>query len=646
MRQRKRVLATCLSLWAMAACAGDVDELSLDDLLNTRITTASRFSQRISEAPSSASVIRGEEIRSHGWRNLAEALSSLRGFEISNATDYRYLGVRGFSQPGDYNSRILLLIDGVPSNDGIYDQAMIGGEFQLDMNLIERIEVVPGPGSALYGGNAFLAVVNVITRPGDSVARSATLGIGSAGLARGQMNISGRDDSRRHWLISASAERSAGEDRYFPQWQGMGGSDGRAHDQDGERLHRLFARYGGEDWNLHLLHGRREKDAAGAIYATDFAAPVTNVDVSTQVALRFRHPLENAWTFEAQAYAGEYRWEGRYRYDRVWSNDLGRSGWLGGSAQLTGRPLENQTWVLGASLRNDFRREQENIGGVMKGKERRTLSLYAQDDVRLADTFSLNLGGRYDRDTLGSHQFSPRGALVIDLPAATVLKLMTGKAFRPPNAYESNYSYPGTQLAGGDLRPERVVTSEIALEQAIGTRGRWTTALYRNRFSDLLGTVSDFATGMQQIRNVGNARTEGMELGIRYGFVGEIDARGSVSWQRSESGNGEPLTNTPERLAKLLLTMPLGLCDLGWETYYTGPRRDVFGARVGGQTVSHATISGRFSRDLRWQARANNLFDRRLSMVVGAEYSLGPAGNVPTVTDYGRQMQVNLSYDF
>lgn len=629
---------------ATPASAAEVDELSLDDLLNTRITTAAKFSQRISESPSSATVIRGEEIRSHGWRNLSEALVSVRGFEISSATDYRYLGVRGFSQPGDYNSRILLLIDGIPANDGIYDQALIGPEFPVDMNLIERIEVVPGPGSALYGGNAYLAVVNVITRKSDSIGRSVTLGAGSNGLAFGQINASGQDKHGHHWLISTSSERSAGETRHFPQWDGVGGSNGRAHDMDGERMRRLFLRYGGDDWSVHLLHGRRQKDAAGALYGTDFDAPATNVDATTQIGLRFKRPLNTIWTLDGQAYAGQLNWQGRYRYSGIRESDEARSGWMGASAQLTGKPWENQTWVLGASVRDDFKREQENVGGLIKNK-RTTTSLYAQDDIRLNDIFSLNLGGRYDRDTLGSHQFSPRGALIVSLPAATVLKLMSGKAFRPPNAYETSYSYPDTQLAGGALKAERIATREIALEQAIGS-GRWTASLYHNRFKDMLGTVTDFTTGLQQIRNIGDSRTDGLELGARYRFDSGLDVRGSLAWQHSEDAAGAPLPNSPRRLAKLLAVIPLGAYELGWETYYTGPRRDVFGAELGGQTVSHAALAGRFTRDLRWQVRASNLFNRRLVSVAGAEYSLGMAGNVPVIADYGRQVQINLTADF
>lgn len=625
------------------ATAADIDELSLDDLQNMKISTVSKFSQPISESPSSATVIRGEEIRSHGWLNLSDALSSVPGFEISTATDYRYVGVRGFSQPGDYNSRILLMIDGIPANDGVYDQALVGQEFPLDMSLVERIEVVPG--SALYGGNAYLAVVNVFTRRSDSIGRFVTIGAGSDGFARGQVSAGGKDEAGRHWLVSASVERSTGDDLFFPQWQNVAGSDGWARGLSDERLRRIFLRVGGEDWSLHLLHGRYRKDAAGAMFATDFAAPTVNEDTTTQVGLRFQRPLDAVWSLDGQAYGGVYHWKGRYRTGGAWESDEARSGWLGASAQLTGKPWENQTWVLGASIRDDFKRDQENVGGTITGK-RRTMSLFAQDEIRFNGIFTLNVGARYDHDTLGVSEFGPRGALLINLPHTTVLKLMASKAFRPPNAYESDYSYPGEQQAGGSLKPERVTNAEIALEQAIGTRGRWTASAYRNRYEDLLGLTTDFTTGVQHVRSVGDARTEGLELGARYRFDGGLDVRGSLSRQRSSDATGATLPNCPERLAKLLAMVPLDAYELGWETYYTGPRRDIFGGSVGGQTVSHAALSGHLTRDLRWQLRASNLFDRRLVTVVGGEYSLGAAGNVPTIAVPGRQLQLHLTVGF
>ncbi|HLD24039.1 MAG TPA: TonB-dependent receptor plug domain-containing protein, partial [Sulfuricurvum sp.] len=137
-------------------------QIPIEELMNIEITTASKFSQKISEAPSSVTVITSDEIKIYGYRNLADILSGVRGLYTTNDRNYEYVGVRGFNRPGDYNSRILLMVDGTRINDADYDTASIGQEFFLDIDLIKRIEIIRGPGSSIYGSNAFFGVINII----------------------------------------------------------------------------------------------------------------------------------------------------------------------------------------------------------------------------------------------------------------------------------------------------------------------------------------------------------------------------------------------------------------------------------------------------------------------------------------------------
>ncbi len=116
------------------------------------------------------SVITGDDIWRFGYRTLAEALGRLPGFFTTNDRNYLYLGVRGFSGAGEYNNRILLLLDGHRLNNPVYGQAPLSADFPVDSSLIDRIEVVRGPASSLYGTSACFGVVNVITRRGRDVA--------------------------------------------------------------------------------------------------------------------------------------------------------------------------------------------------------------------------------------------------------------------------------------------------------------------------------------------------------------------------------------------------------------------------------------------------------------------------------------------
>lgn len=623
--------------------AADVAELSLDELLNTSITTASKFSQRISDSPSSATVISREEIHAHGWHTLAEALASLPGVDVTNSLDYNFLSVRGFARPGDYNSRVLLLIDGIPSNDGVYDQALIGGDFPLDMELVERIEYVPGPGSALYGGNAMLAVVNVITRAGSSNLRSVGIGIGDRGLHRTRLSANGQDATGRHWLLSASRETYRGENRLFPEWIGIGGSDGRANGMDDEGRRQLFLRYGDQQWSIHLLHGRRTKEVAGSIYATDFDVPADFVDETTQLGFKLKHELSPVWSFDGQVFLGQYSFTSKLSYAGSWESDDAGTRWTGLNGQVTGRPWAGHVIVFGASWRGDSR-WQENIGGRIESN-RRITSFFGQDEVRLADWLTANLGLRHDQDNQGHSQLSPRLGLITKLPADSVLKLLAGSAFRPPNAYESEYAYPGLQIPSDNLKPERVRTLEIAFEQPIGERGRWKVAAFSNRFDDMIGLVDD-GSGIFQFQNVGRASTRGIELGARYRFINGAEMRGSLTRQSSEDAEGTALTNTPRTLAKLLVRIPVGTHELAWETRFTGERPDSLGNLVGGQAVSHVAISAHLLRNLKWRVRVSNLFDRRLNYVVGDDYSQGVAGAVPLITGERRRIQADLVWNY
>ena len=145
----------------------DLGQLPIEELMGVDVSTvlgASRYEQRISDAPAPINIITSEDIKRYGYRTMADILNSVPGLYVTYDRNYNYLGSGGFLRQGDYNTRMLLLVDGHRINNNIYDTATIGREFILDVDLIDRIEVIHGPGSSLYGSNAFFGVINVITR--------------------------------------------------------------------------------------------------------------------------------------------------------------------------------------------------------------------------------------------------------------------------------------------------------------------------------------------------------------------------------------------------------------------------------------------------------------------------------------------------
>jgi iron complex outermembrane receptor protein len=182
-----KVVPAVLAALALPSAAADLSDLPLEDLLKIEVVGASKYPQAGTVAPSAVTVVTREDIRRFGWRTLSEALAAQRGFHASYDRSYHYLGVRGFAPSGDYNNRILFLVDGMRVNDNIYDSVMAGETFPIDLDLVERIEIVRGPGASIYGGNALFGVVNIILRSGasfDGAELAADAGSGRTGRVR------------------------------------------------------------------------------------------------------------------------------------------------------------------------------------------------------------------------------------------------------------------------------------------------------------------------------------------------------------------------------------------------------------------------------------------------------------------------------
>src|ERR1700694_5412928 len=157
-------------------------KLPLDELLATPIKTAAKYEQTLSSVAASVTVITGEEIERYGWTSLPEVLQSIPGFYVTYDRVYTYIGVRGIGRPTDFNTRIMVLRNGIVLNGELLGAPMP----EIDAATIERIEIMRGPGSALYGSEAMLAVINIITKSADEID-----GVGGSVMYGSQQNEGG-----------------------------------------------------------------------------------------------------------------------------------------------------------------------------------------------------------------------------------------------------------------------------------------------------------------------------------------------------------------------------------------------------------------------------------------------------------------------
>jgi len=642
----------------------DVADLSLEQLMEIRIDEvqgASRYVQKIREAPASVTVITAEEIRRHGWRTLAEALRSLPGVWISGDRNYSYLGTRGFGFPADFNGRILFLLDGHRVNDNVYDGALIGGEFVLDPDLIERVEFIRGPGSCLYGSSAFFGIVNIRTRRATAVGGvELSLGAGSHRAFQGRATWGATPREGVGILLSASAFASRGRDLEFPELAGPSGGTGRVRGADGEFYHSLFGRLRLKDLRLSAAYVSREKTVPTAPYDTAFPSRDTATwDDRAFLDARYERRFEGGPDLLARLFFDGYWYRGNYEYEdestgaRYLNKDVATGyGW--GAEFKLGLPLfgERLKTNVGAEFRDEFRQDQENFDDVHP----RTVYLDSREDSRIRAAYAqveavplpwlrLNAGLRFDHyDSFGG-SLNPRATLIVEPLEGTVLKALYGRAFRAPSAYERYYEDSGVfQKANPDLDPETISTCEAILEQEIARGIRLSLGAFHYRAEDLIRPVLDPADDLQYFDNTGKVCGRGGEAVLTGRLESGLEGRISYSYQHArDAESGEWLPNSPKHLAKLNASVPVvpGHLFGGLEFQYMSRRRTLAGDHTDAVALINLTLFSRnVLKGLELSASVYNIFDEKYADPAGSEHRMDQ------IEQDGRSYWVKLTYRF
>jgi outer membrane receptor for ferrienterochelin and colicins len=635
-------------------------ELLLFD--DTIVSAAAKYPQELRRAASAVTVVTREEIRRFGYRTLGEVLRSVRGFYGSNDRNYDYIGVRGFQRPSDYNDRILLLVNGHTYNDDIYQTALVGNEFGIDLEAVERIEIIRGPGSALYGGNALFAVINVVTATGtERPGVRPLVATGSFRRKRGQLSAGHRFDNGLDVFVSGSVLDLDGQrELFYPEYDGPETNNGFTRDADGERALNFFLRaaYGG-----FVLQGganRREKHIPTGAFGTTFGDRGTKtVDERPFAELQYATPEFNGLTIVARAFFDRYHYDGTYIYgegeDRIKNKDLATSDWFGGEIRGHWQAFDRNVLTAGGEYQYhpDVRQKNFNLpdGEVILDDERSygVWGIYVQDELALHPRLSLVGGARYDRYYNDLDQISPRAGAIWSPAARTAVKLLYGRAFRPPNLFEQYYAYVSegfVSVSNPDLEPERIATYEAVLEQGLWQGVEAVIALYHYDIDDLIDQVEvespDPESTAAQYQNVGSARATGAEIELRVPLPRGVTARGTYSIQQARSGDGQLLTNSPKHIGHLaaLFPLPLGI-QAGAELRLLGPRLTLQRERIGTAAVANLNflIPTPVPR-LGLSAGFYNIFDQRYSDPGAAEHVQD------RIEQDGFTFRLQLYYDF
>ena len=621
----------------------DLTQASLEQLLAQEITTASKIARQISDAPSAVSIVTAEDIKTYGYRTLAEVLGSMRGLNITNDRAYDFLGGRGYSSPGDYSGRIMLLIDGIQMNDNVYNQSYLGNDGIVDTELIERVEYISGPGSVTYGNNAFFGIINVITKNGASVdGTELALSSGSFHTRKASLTYGKRLANNIDLLISASGLNSAGQSFYFPAYNDGDPEhqNGVSRNQDAQHNQRLFAKIQGNNWLLSSGYSHRGKDIPTAPYESDFNRQYFYADTSKFVSGQYHTDLSQHLKLSIRTDYSDYFYRGKSYYSgEKWLDSSTGRKWET-DAKFVGSWLKNHQLILGITYRNDYERKIKTPA-VSSDRGRKSTSMYLQDEIALRKNLWLNLGARYDYFTDDGDSVSPRVALIYEPAPSYTLRLSHSVAHRTPTAFEKYYADGSTQSPNHNLKMESVSATELVIERRWSNRSRLLATIYEQSTNN---TINSTAYDAIEYFNTKSTHTNGVEFELEHHAQDGIHLRTSYAYQNSRDAEGDWAANSPHHLAKFNLSAPLFHRSIraGLEVQAVSHRVSALNTKASGYAVTNFTVSAQqILPNLDAALTVRNLFDKHYSHIA-------PDYNTPisVIAQDGRNLWLQLTYGF
>ena len=636
-----------------------------------RVQAAERQVTRAQDAPASISIISWQEIRGFGYQTLAEALRSVRGLFISDDRDYQSLGVRGFSPPGTYNNRVLVLSDGHITNDLSLGQGFIGRDFDTDLNDVERIEIVRGPGSVLYGSAAYLAVVNVVHK----TPQAGMHGAGAATVLSEQSataTFSAAHENR--WVsLHAGVWHADGEQQFHsPALPGF------ADNLDGEDAAHADLRARAGDFNLLASYNERSKTLPTAPFDTLFGSPGTSTyDARFYGELSWNHPFLDGGSVDARASLDGRRHSASFAYRGAdpaldYPGNSGRiANWGEAEARLRLPPVLGNSLFAGGEIQDVWRVRLTSFtpAGSDAGYSvapdvnyaETVFSAYAGDDLRLGSRATVNAAVRVDDhpDSFGA-LLNPRLALVTQPYDGGNFKLMYGTAYRAPSFYERYYQngtteVPGNRcLAGGSclaLQPETIRTGEVEHTHFFSDALSVLVAGYWSRIAQILRLAqigkSQFAFGNRSTLT----HSAGVEAEVRWQPEPGTVLSAWYSFAHVTNDNGFIVPNVPTHTAALRALYPVAndLLSISTELVYGSTRYTAFvdndnlETPVGEQLIWNLGLTGNLGhRGPRFSLLAQNLLDQQPLIPAGLEVPFAPRA----VPQQGRTFRASLSGSF
>lgn len=627
---------------------------SLEELLQQKtnvdparieVSTSARYQQNAGQSPQVTYLITDDEIRRFGLRNLGEILSLLPGLYVSTDSSFGYLTARGIGRPGDYNSRLLFLVDGSRVNDNIYDAGIIGSDFFIDTQLIERVEYSPGSGSALYGNNAFLGVVNIITKRGNQL-QGAQLALAGDNQHNNALSLSyGLRDDNGHegWLALSKGQRKhidfpavETEPRLWLQQR-----------QNDDHTDKISGSYRYRRLHLQLAAVDRVREEPVSLGGQgDFSAITRDENRNYLLALQhglsitdqlemFSHLSTNSFYFRSLTPFLSAPAQSNH-YDFVV-----RGKWTNLDLRFSYQPNAGSHLLFGVDAQKDHHQSYRlSIDGVLPLLEANSSNnragLYLQHDWQLLQDHRLITGFRYDYTAQNVREFSPKVGWVWQSSSEQSLKLSYGTAFRAPNEYEQETN---RFLQVSAPVSELIRTLEASWQRQFAEGWALSATLYHSKVENMITSSLGQAAALE-FYNDSQVKAVGVETTASKRWQQGTQLQLSASVQRAQYDvNRKDLTNAPERLFKADLSVPLwtDLLQLNWRLFAASQRQSVQGA-LPGFSRHDLMVSWQSNKDLSVVFGIKNIFEH--------QYVDVPLATGALLRQPGRSIELTLRWNF
>ena len=605
---QKKILLVSI-LCSMNLSAAELEKL--DDV----VVTATRSQVSTNDAPGSVTVINRKEIEQKGSSNLLDIIRATAGINIRGVGSG---GRKSINLRGLESKHVLILIDGkrVPSSNDIIGP---NTDYQYDwipISRIERVEVVRGPMSVLYGADALGGVINIITqKPSKKIQGSVKYG------------------------------------HYFSN--GDSSNDGDGYNTNANINGHLHNKIG---FNLDLRKSKRDsvdskiKSGQSAIEGHEneqFSLGLSyKLNQNHAITLDYNNGNENRWLDTATR--RKKRYQSRYDIDK----DLLSLAWKGtyGDKKVSLRAYNSKVKVTNKATNGvkatapqelkdktlegsflfpvgdkqfitagfEHRKEKLINSRLKQGEDEVTFkSIYVQDEIDLTDNLLFTLGARMDDHSVFGNETSPRASVVWNINDKLAFKASYGHGFKAPNIKQASEDYIfrlGTIKVTGNnkLKPETNNAFEVGANYHTD-RYSLDATLFDNKVKNLIeltGPITD-----RSYKNVSEARLKGLELASAINLTQKLQLKTSYQYLDAKDGDGNALKHRPKHSVSSSLSWDLKQWKLNLGAEYVSKQvieHNRVSSNVPGYTLWNATMSKKINKHLEVSAGIDNLTDIRL----------------------------------